>query len=233
MRRAWLAGALLAVAAVSGVAVTPAASPGAALEPAGKTAGGVFTHPATPAQLASLTGAAARSIANAKVVRGRFVQRRHLAGLTRPLESSGTFVFARGSGIDWHTRQPFDSQFLLTGSRITQRDEGGVSLQIDAAEQPALAVVARVFFALFELDLDALSQDFELYGEGAGEAAWVLGLKPRTEALAGVFRQAQVRGASAVTRVTLEDGNGDASEIEFHEVQFDPRGLTPDELRRF
>jgi hypothetical protein len=197
----------------------------------------VFAHPATPAQLSALTGDTARSLANAQVVRGRFVQRRHLAGLTRPLESSGTFLFARETGIDWHTEVPFDSQFLLTESRITQRDEGGESLEINAAEQPALAVVSRVFFALFALDLDALSRDFELYGESSGKSAgkseWVLGLKPRTETLGSVFRQALVRGSSAVSRVTLQDGNGDVSEIEFHDVQFDSRGLTPDERRRF
>lgn len=227
MKAAWLLGVLLAGGPA--LAAAPAAPSNTADAP-GKS---VFDHPATPAQLATLTGAAARSIADAKVVRGRFVQRRHLAGLTRPLESSGTFVFARGSGIDWHTLQPFDSQFLLTGSRITQRDEGGVSLQIEAAEQPALAVVSRVFFALFELDLEKLSQDFELYGESVGNGGWVLGLKPRTDALGGVFRQAIVRGAAAVSRLTLEDGNGDASEIEFHDVSFDARGLTPDELRRF
>ncbi len=228
MKTAWLLGVLLA----GGAAVATPASPGASAVTPVESGQSVFAHPATPAQLTALTGAAARSIADAKVVRGRFVQRRHLAGLSRPLESSGTFVFAREAGIDWHTRQPFDSQFLLSGSRITQRDEGGVSLQIDAADQPALAVVARVFFALFELNLERLAQDFELYGERAGDG-WVLGLKPRTDALAGVFRQAQVRGASAVARVTLEDGNGDASEIEFHDVQFDARALTPDELRRF
>lgn len=227
MKAAWLLGALLAGGPA--LAAAPAAPPTTA-DASGKS---VFDHPATPAKLATLTGAAARSIADAKVVRGRFVQRRHLAGLTRPLESSGTFVFARGSGIDWHTLQPFDSQFLLTGSRITQRDEGGVSLQIEAAEQPALAVVSRVFFALFELDLERLSQDFELYGESVGNGGWVLGLKPRTDALGGVFRQAIVRGAAAVSRLTLEDGNGDASEIEFQDVSFDARGLTPDELRRF
>ncbi len=231
MRAAWLLGVLLAAGPAP--AAAPAASTGAAAPSAGASGNRVFSHPAAPARLATLTGAAARSIADAKVVRGRFVQRRHLAGLTRPLESSGTFVFARGTGIDWHTLQPFDSQFLLTGSRITQRDEGGVSLQIEAAEQPALAVVSRVFFALFELDLGKLSQDFELYGEQVGDGGWVLGLKPRTDALGGVFRQATVRGAAAVSRLTLEDGNGDASEIEFHDVSFDTLGLTPDELRRF
>ena len=197
MKAASLLGLLLS-GLLQGANASAATPPGPPPTPAAaaqvKPQESVFAHPATPAQLATITGDTARSIAGAKVVRGRFVQRRHLAGLARPLESSGTFLFARGSGIDWHTEQPFDSQFLLTGSRITQRDEGGVSLEIDAAEQPALAVVSRVFFALFALDLDALSHDFELYGERVGDAGWVLGLKPRTEALASVFRQALVRG---------------------------------------
>jgi hypothetical protein len=226
-----LSGPMLGLSAGAATPPVPPPTPAAATQVSPEES--VFAHPATPAQLATITGGTARSIAGAKVVRGRFVQRRHLAGLARPLESSGTFLFARGSGIDWHTEQPFDSQFLLTGSRITQKDEGGVSLEIDAAEQPALAVVSRVFFALFALDLEALSQDFELYGERVGDGSWILGLKPRTEALASVFRQAMVRGRDSVTRVTLEDGNGDASEIEFQSVQFDPRGLTADERRRF
>jgi hypothetical protein len=192
----------------------------------------VFAHPASPARLAAITRPAATALANARAVRGRFVQRRHLAGLAKPLESSGSFLFAREHGIEWHTEKPFDSQFLLTGARITQRDEGGVTLEIRAADQPALAVVARVFFALFSLDVDSLSQDFELYGQPR-DAGWRLGLKPRAEALGSMFRQALVEGAGAVDRVTLEDGNGDRSEIVFDEVVFDKQGLTPDERRRF
>jgi hypothetical protein len=193
----------------------------------------VFAQRATPAELATITAPAARSLAGAKAVRGKFIQRRYLAGLAKPLESSGTFVFAREAGIEWHTEKPFDSQFLLTESRIRQRDEGGGSLEISAADQPALAVVARVFFALFALDVDSLSHDFELYGREAGNAGWELGLKPRAEALGSVFRHAQVRGGSAVRTVTLEDGNGDRSEIEFSDVVFDPKGMTPEERRRF
>ncbi len=198
----------------------------------GAQAPSVFAHPATPAQLETITRPAATALANAKVVRGKFVQRRFLTGLAKPLESSGSFLFAREAGIEWHTEKPFDSQFLLTDSRITQRDEGGVSLEIRAADQPALAVVARVFFALFSLDVDSLSHDFDLYGQPA-DAGWQLGLKPRAEALGSMFRQALVEGAGAVSRVTLEDGNGDRSEILFQDVVFDKRGLTQDELRRF
>ena len=172
----------------------------------------VFSHPATTAQLASLTRPTALSLEKARAVRGKFVQRRYLADLAQPLQSSGKFLFAREAGIEWHTELPFDSQFLLAESGITQRDEGGVTLSIKASEQPALAVVSRVFFALFALDLGALSHDFELYGEPRG-TGWVLGLKPRAEALGSVFRQAIVSGGATVERVVLEDGNGDRSEI--------------------
>jgi hypothetical protein len=218
-----LGGAVGAVAADSSAAATTRGRPSVA---------SVFAYPATPARLAVITRPAATALANARVVRGKFVQRRYLAGLAKPLESSGSFVFAREAGIEWHTEKPFDSQFLLTETRITQRDQGGVSLEIQAVDQPALAVVARVFFALFALDVDSLSHDFELYGQG-GEAGWQLGLKPRAEALGSMFRQALVEGSGAVHRVTLEDGNGDRSEIEFQGVIFDKRGLTPDERRRF
>lgn len=211
---------VLALACGTTAAATPA------------SADAVFDHPASTAELATLTRATAGSLKDAKVVRGRFVQRRHLADLAQPLESSGSFLFARGAGIEWHTEQPFDSQFLLTDAGITQRDEGGVSLRIEASDQPALAVVSRVFFALFALDLDALSHDFELYGEPRG-TGWVLGLKPRANALGSVFRQALVSGDASVARVVLEDGNGDASEIELRNVQYDHAGLTAEERRRF
>jgi len=77
-----------------------------------------------------------------------------------------------------------------------------------------------------------LSHDFELYGEPRG-SGWVLGLKPRAEALGSVFRQAVVSGGATVERVVLEDGNGDRSEIVLQGVQYDAAGLTADERRRF
>jgi hypothetical protein len=193
----------------------------------------VFTRPASTAELAALTRAPATSLSKAQVVRGKFVQRRYLAGLAQPLESSGTFRFARGVGIEWHTERPFDSQFVLTDAGITQRDEGGEPLRISAADQPALAVVSRVFFALFALDLESLSHDFMLSGRTVGDTGWKIGLKPRAEALGSVFRQAIVSGAASVHGVTLEDGNGDRSEIELSEVTYDPKGLSADERRRF
>jgi len=193
--------------------------------------------PAVPvtsvAQLSKLTRDTARSLAGARAVRGKFVQRRYLSGLAKPLESSGEFLFARDVGIEWHTAQPFDSQFVLTHDTMTQRDEGGEALRISASDQPALTVVSRVFFALFALDYDALSQDFRMAGRENGKAPWQLELQPRTAALGSVFKQAMISGDATVKTVSLEDANGDSTQIELRDVQYDAQGLTADERRRF
>jgi hypothetical protein len=220
---------ILALGLTTAGGAQAAAAPAA---PQAQTADSVFAHKTSTAELAKLTRATAQSLGKAKVVRGKFLQRRHLADLAQPLESSGVFLFARAAGIEWHTELPFDSQFVLAEAGITQRDEGGVSFRMKASEQPALAVVSRVFFALFALDLDALSHDFELYGQARG-SGWVLGLKPRSAALGSVFREAVVSGGASVERVVLEDGNGDSSEIILRDVQYDPAGMTADERRRF
>jgi hypothetical protein len=193
---------------------------------------GVFEKPADVARLMKLTRAATEPLASANAVRGKFSQQRFLAELAQPLASSGSFLFARNLGIDWHTKQPFDSQLVLSERGILQRDEGGQSLRLDAAEQPGLAVVSRILLALFALDFATLSRDFELFGEPRG-AGWTLGLKPRAQALRGVFKLAVVSGGSVVERVFIEDGNGDRSLIELHEVLYGSTGPTPEERGRF
>lgn len=219
-----VAAALLAWTQLANAAAAPSMSPGP------------DSAKDTPVQsvgaLRRITGSVATSLETAKAIRGRFTQARHLAGLAKPLTSSGTFLFAHDAGIEWHTLVPFDSQFLLTESGITQHDEGGGTLRIDTADQPALAVVSRVFFALFSLDFAALSRDFTISGRRDGDT-WTLHLQPRAEALRRVFRQALLTGKATVEHVTLEEGNGDSSAIDLAGVQYDPKGLTADERRRF
>ena len=131
------------------------------------------------AQLADATCAHRGSIAKAQGGARPFVQRRYLAGLAQPLESSGTFLFARGSGIEWHTEQPFDSQFVLTDSGITQRDEGGVPLRnLRGGPAGARGGVARVLRAVRARSRFAVAR-FRALGEHVGKAGWVIGLRPR------------------------------------------------------
>jgi hypothetical protein len=220
-------------AAIFGLLLGFAAVVSAADVAARKDAAPAAVPVTSAAQLAKLTRDTARSLSKARAVRGAFVQKRNLAGLSKPLESSGDFLFARDLGIAWHTRRPFDSQFVLTHEGMSQRDEGGEAMRVSAADQPALTVVSRVFFALFALDFEALSQDFTMAGLDDGKQPWRLLLRPKTAALGSVFKQAMLTGDATVQTVILEDANGDSTVIDLHDVQYDPKGLTGDERRRF
>ena len=196
----------------------------------------VFAHALTPAQMSALLGPAAKPLAAAPGLRGRFEQRKTLPDLPRPLLSTGEFLFARDIGVWWHTRTPFDSVFILTREGARSRDEGGAETQVSADQQPGVAVAARIFFALFALDFEALSKDFDTYGvpTGSGKnAGWQVGLRPKLAAMSAVFREAVIEGAGHATRIELRDTHGDRTEIQFPQVDILSDGLSAADRQRF
>jgi hypothetical protein len=179
-----------------------------------------FAHPATGEALLRTTLAQpAARLAKAQSLKGRFVHSKHLDEVPRPLVSTGEFTVARMLGVYWHTQQPFDSVVVLTPRGMVQRDEGAEARRLASERQPAVRVMARIFLALFTLDLASLERDFELHGVGHAQG-WVLGLKPRSRALAGVFRQATVSGAGDVQQVVLTDAHGDRTVIDLSQLEY-------------
>jgi hypothetical protein len=174
----------------------------------------VFTHPASAQELEQMLGTATQTLRQAAALRGEFSQRKFLHELPQPLNSSGDFLVARGLGVSWHTRAPFDSDLVLTPQALVQRDAGAEALRVDAATQPGLGAVAQVFDALFALDLPQLAQRFTLYGE-PGKDGWILGLKPREAALAQAMSAVVVQGRSEPQRIELYEASGDRTEILF------------------
>ncbi|MFI4978860.1 MAG: hypothetical protein ACHQIO_00780, partial [Nevskiales bacterium] len=140
-----------------------AAAPAQPPSPDATVADPVFAHPAEAKALDALLGPAARALAGATAVRGEFSQRKYLHELPQPLASSGEFLVVRGTGIDWHTRVPFDSDLVLTPKAMVQRDGGAEAMRVDASAQPGLGAVEQVFDALFALDTPKLAERFTLY----------------------------------------------------------------------
>lgn len=172
----------------------------------------VFDHPAPAAQLSGLLGTSVSALGQAAAVRGDFSQRKILRELPQPLVSSGDFLVARGLGVAWHTRVPFDSELILTPQALVQREGGGQATRMDASSQPGLEAVEQVFGALFALDLPRLSERFELYGQRSG-SRWTLGLKPREAALSQVVTAVVISGEAQPQKIVLHEANGDRTEI--------------------
>ncbi|MGQ0618685.1 MAG: outer membrane lipoprotein carrier protein LolA [Panacagrimonas sp.] len=198
---------------------------------ASRAADGVFDHPVEPAQLLALLGAPVRELARAEVLRGQFTQQRFLHELPVPLRSSGDFLFARGSGIIWHTREPFDTEVILTPASLVQKDGGTESLRLSSTQQPALRVAEKLFSLLLSLDVTRLSADFDLFGVPRA-AGWEMGLRPRSAAMAAAFERVRVVGDEQLRMIELNDRNGDRSEIRLDAVE--PKSaLSPEQRMRF
>jgi hypothetical protein len=190
----------------------------AAAQPDGTSHDELFQHPQTADQLLQTTLARpAAELGHAKVLSGKFVQRRYLKGLDRPLVSSGDFVLARERGILWRTAAPFPSEFVLSAGGVSLRDAGNET-RLSNAEHPGLRPVLEMFFALFALDVQRLADSFDLYGESSGDR-WQVGLRPRESGLAQVFDRAVIGGAQQVERIELSSSGGDRTEIEFSGVE--------------
>ena len=203
----------------------------------------VFHHPLTADQLSH--GVLAQPVAlinGAQVIRGRFIYKRFLSELPAPLQSTGEYIFVKDLGIVWHTQEPLDSEFVVTAAGTTQRDDGKVTLQANAGEQPAVRAVARILLALLTLDMQALRSTFDLFGNASSgkpssderaDAPWQIGLRPIAPAVAAIFRDATVSGTGQVETVVLRDANGDRTEIQFQNVTYEQSAPTSQDRERF
>lgn len=192
----------------------------------------VFAH---PGDVATITHLLRRSIPGAgqvEVLRGQFSQRKMLREIPTPLNSVGEFVFARNSGIWWHTQTPFDSEFILSRGGMAQRDSGIETMNVNGDQQQEFQTTSMLFFALFTLDVDTLSQTFDLYGI-ADHQHWQLGLRPKSAAVAALFKDALISGGENVKQVVLHEANGDSTEINLHAVRSEQTALTVAERKRF
>lgn len=194
----------------------------------GTRAADPFAHPVTDeSELRSRLSRPASKLRNAQVLTGQFRHSRHLREIPKPLIALGEFTVVRDLGVVWHTRQPFDSVVVLTGEGLAQSDDGGPVQWVAADGQPAVGLLRNIFLALFTLDTQTLVRDFHLSGvEDKQENRWIIGLRPRAKAIAGVFSEATVAGADEVEQIVLTDARGDRTVIDLTGIRYssDPPG---------
>jgi len=178
----------------------------------------VFKHPTSGKELlATVLAEPSSALAHSQVLHGRFTHRKFLNELPKPLNASGEFTFARDLGVYWHTQQPFDSVFILTRQGLIERDGGAETMRLSADDQPGVRVIANIFLALFTLDVTSLETSFDLYGAKQG-ARWTIALRPKSGAVASVFKAAVVGGSSEVEQIVLTDRHDDRTVIELQAV---------------
>jgi outer membrane lipoprotein-sorting protein len=190
----------------------------------------VFARPASVAELRAALAPATQGLQDAQSLRGAYDQLKQLHELPRPLASSGRFLFLRDSGIAWTTVEPFASELVITRDHLIQR-EGGNEIEVSSAQQPAVQMVAEIFFAVFSLDFDTLGSLFELYGGGDADGRWTLGLRPKQAA--GSITSIRISGGTEVEQVVLSESSGDTTRIQLHDVRISAQAPGAADYARF
>ena len=153
-----------------------------------------------------------REMAAVPASRTRFVETRHLALLTRPLELKGSLTYERPHRLTKHVESPFDETLTVDGEALslvnrTKGEQRFVSLR----EQPALRALVESVRATLAGDRAQLERHYRLEFSGARNA-WRLRLVPRDAQLRGYVESIALSGAGArVHRIEVLESGGDSS----------------------
>jgi len=159
----------------------------------------------------------AQQLSQPAVVRGDFIQEKHLRALPQPLTSQGHFVLARDHGLLWLLQQPIRQDYRITVKGIARRNEHGW-LAIDPKGSSARQ--NQLFLAVLSGDTLALQRDFELTLSGE-PSAWRLLLVPRGALLKQVFEAIEIEGGGTVAQVELREAQGDRTVLRLLDSQID------------
>lgn len=163
---------------------------------------------------------------------GRFDQTKHLAGMTRPLASSGRFCVVSGKGVLWRTLKPFPNTLRLSRDEIVQLQGERVAMRLEASREPTVRMINGVLFSLLSGDLSQLDSLFEVDAKTsakAGANAWTVALKARSPALARAIGAISLDGDAYVRDIHMVEQGGDRTDIVFSDIKTGTDAVLPEE----
>jgi outer membrane lipoprotein-sorting protein len=159
---------------------------------------------------------------------GRFEQTKHLAGMKKPLVSTGRFCVVAGKGVLWRTLKPFPNTLRLTRDEIVHLQGERVAMRLDAGKEPTVRMINGVLFSLLAGDIKQLDALFDVDAALAG-GGWKVALKARSAALERAIGAIALEGGAYVRGIHMNEASGDRTVIVFSDIKTGPGALLPEE----
>ncbi len=155
-----------------------------------------------------------QSLAENKASRADFVEKKYLASLDRPLESSGVLVYVAPSRLEKRTVKPKPEVLIVDGGTLTI-ERNGTRRSIALASFPEISAFTESIRATLAGDLDALSRDYRVEVDGS-PLQWRLTLLPSDPKIAALVSRITVTGRNKrvdAIEVLQADGNRSVTTI--------------------
>lgn len=142
--------------------------------------------------------------------RARFVEKKYMAMLERPLESSGELRFVAPDRLEKRTLAPKAETLLVQGDMLTV-ERAGRKTTIPLGNHPELAAFIESLRGTLAGNRQALEQYYRLALEGTAKR-WTLTLTPSDSRMAAAIAAIRIDGAGErLERVEIRQADGDRS----------------------
>jgi outer membrane lipoprotein-sorting protein len=153
-----------------------------------------------------------RELAQVKSAKARFVERREMAILSTPLESSGTLVYTAPDRLEKHTLEPRLESLVLVGERLTLESRTRNQRRtFFLQDQPAIRSFVESIRATLAGDLATLNRYYDV-GLHGGPDRWRLLLKPTERDMRNLVSEIHISGSGDwIDTIEIVETVGDRS----------------------
>jgi outer membrane lipoprotein-sorting protein len=139
-----------------------------------------------------------------------FVEKKYIAMLDRPVESSGELVYTAPDGLEKRTIKPKPESMVINGGELfIERGQQKHRLQLQA--YPELAAFIDSIRGTLAGDRKALERSYRLSLEGTADH-WTLQLLPLNEKMLAVIKRISIAGVrDQVRSIEITQADGDSS----------------------
>ncbi len=157
-------------------------------------------------------------LATQKGGRARFVEKRHVALLDKPVQASGEMVFSPPDRLEKRTLLPKPETMVLDKDTLSlERDKRKFTIHL--ANRPEAQAFVESIRSTLSGNRKALEQDYALALEGESQR-WVLTLVPRDDTILALLKRITVSGSrNQVRHIEYLQADGDRSEISIDPIE--------------
>jgi hypothetical protein len=150
------------------------------------------------------------ALAQRKSGRVLFTEKKYLAMLERPVESSGELVFVAPDRLEKRTVTPKPENLVIEGDMMTVQ-RGGKTFTMPLQNYPEIAAFIESIRGTLAGNRTALERYYRLGVEGRA-GRWTLTLTPADSRMAAIVSQVRIDGANdALDSVEIRQADGDRS----------------------
>jgi len=151
-----------------------------------------------------------RGLAQTKSDHARFVEKKFIAMLDKPVESSGELFYSAPDHLEKRTLKPKAESMTVDGGTL-MIERGRQKHRLQLQDYPELAAFIDSIRGTLAGDRNALERNYRLSLDGTSEH-WTLQLLPTDEKMQAVVKRIRIAGGrDAVRSIEITQADGDSS----------------------